>query len=112
MAAPRTAGRRTGPSGPVADARHERCPPAVHDRCSTLILPRGLRRASYIGRLLRVLIAPDKFRGTLTAAQASRAIAVGWARSRPGDLIETVPMADGGEGTLEANRDARGGRNL
>jgi glycerate kinase len=51
---------------------------------------------------MRVLIAPDKFRGTLTAAQAARAMASGWRRARPGDAVVEVPMADGGEGTLDA----------
>jgi len=51
---------------------------------------------------MRVLVAPDKFRGTLTAAQAARAIAAGWRRVRPDDELEEVPMADGGEGTLDA----------
>lgn len=58
---------------------------------------------------MRVLVAPDKFRGTLTAAQAARAIATGWRRARPGDIVEEVPMADGGEGTLDALVDALGG---
>ncbi len=51
---------------------------------------------------MRVLVAPDKFRGTLTASQAARAVRAGWLRSRPGDEVEAVPMADGGEGTLDA----------
>jgi glycerate kinase len=51
---------------------------------------------------MRVLIAPDKFRGTLTAAQAAHAVASGWHRARPGDTVVEVPMADGGEGTLHA----------
>ncbi|MGH2529368.1 MAG: glycerate kinase [Actinomycetota bacterium] len=51
---------------------------------------------------MRVLVAPDKFRGTLTAAQAARAIAAGWRRARPDDDVVEVPMADGGEGTLDA----------
>jgi len=51
---------------------------------------------------MRVLIAPDKFRGTLTAAQAAHAVASGWRRARPGDTVVEVPMADGGEGTLDA----------
>jgi glycerate kinase len=50
---------------------------------------------------MRVLIAPDKFRGTLTASQAASAIAAGWARARPQDALELVPLADGGEGTLD-----------
>jgi len=51
---------------------------------------------------MRVLVAPDKFRGTLTAAQAARAVAAGWRRARPDDDVVEVPMADGGEGTLDA----------
>lgn len=47
---------------------------------------------------MRVLIVPDKFRGTLTAAQAAEAIAKGWREVRPDDDIEQLPMADGGEG--------------
>jgi len=60
---------------------------------------------------VRVLVAPDKFRGTLTAAQAARAIATGWRRSRPepDEGIDELPMADGGEGTLDTLVEALGG---
>lgn len=58
---------------------------------------------------MRILIAPDKFRGTLTAAQAAQAFAAGWRRGRPDDELELVPMADGGEGTMDALVDALGG---
>jgi len=58
---------------------------------------------------MRVLAAPDKFRGTLTAAQAASAIAAGWRRERPSDEVDEVPMADGGEGTLDALVAALGG---
>ena len=47
---------------------------------------------------LRVLIAPDKFKGTLTAAAAARAIATGWKQARPKDIIELFPISDGGDG--------------
>ena len=47
---------------------------------------------------LRVLIVPDKFKGTLTAPEAAAAIARGWAEARPQDSLELVPMSDGGEG--------------
>lgn len=50
---------------------------------------------------MRVLVAPDKFRGTLTARQAAEAIERGWRRERPKDEIALVPLADGGEGTLD-----------
>ena len=46
----------------------------------------------------RVLIVPDKFKGTLTAPQAAAAIAQGWSEMRPQDRLETLPMADGGDG--------------
>jgi glycerate kinase len=45
-----------------------------------------------------VLVAPDKFKGTLTATQAAAAIAEGWHAARPGDPIELRPMSDGGDG--------------
>jgi glycerate kinase len=51
---------------------------------------------------MRVLVAPDKFRGTLSAAEAARAIGTGWSRVRPQDDVVEVPLADGGEGTMEA----------
>jgi glycerate kinase len=59
---------------------------------------------------VRILVAPDKFRGTLTARQAAEAFATGWRRERPHDDLELVPMADGGEGTMDALVDALGGR--
>ena len=46
----------------------------------------------------RVLVVPDKLKGTLTARQAAMAIARGWLQVRPADAIETLPMADGGDG--------------
>jgi glycerate kinase len=58
---------------------------------------------------MRVLVAPDKFRGTLTASQAVEAMAAGWLRARPGDEIDRCPVADGGEGTMAALVGALGG---
>ena len=55
---------------------------------------------------VRVLVAPDKFRGTLSAEEAASAIERGWLRGRPGDHVEAVPLADGGEGTLDVLVDA------
>ncbi|KQQ92661.1 glycerate kinase [Leifsonia sp. Leaf325] len=49
-----------------------------------------------------IVIAPDSFKGTLGAADAARALADGWATVRPADELRLVPMADGGEGTLDA----------
>lgn len=50
---------------------------------------------------MKVVLAPDKFAGTLSAAEAAAAMAEGWRRARPGDEVVAVPMADGGEGTLD-----------
>ena len=57
---------------------------------------------------MRVVIAPDKLRGTYTADEAARALARGWGAHRPDDL-RLVPLADGGEGTAAALLAARGG---
>lgn len=48
-----------------------------------------------------VLVAPDKFKGTLTAEEASLAIGRGLARGGV-ESIELLPVADGGEGTMDA----------
>ena len=53
-------------------------------------------------RPLTVLIAPDSFKGSLTSVAVARALADGWTRARPDDTILLCPLADGGEGTLEA----------
>ena len=45
-----------------------------------------------------VLIAPDKFKGTLTAPDAARAIATGWHQARPDDDLILQPISDGGDG--------------
>jgi len=36
---------------------------------------------------MRIVVAPDKFAGTLSAVEASAAIAEGWARHAPGDVL-------------------------
>ncbi len=51
---------------------------------------------------MHVVIAPDSFKGTLTAAEAAERIAAGWLSVRPRDTVALRPMADGGEGTLDA----------
>jgi glycerate kinase len=58
---------------------------------------------------VRVLIAPDKFAGTLTAVEAARAIAEGWARRAPDDELDLAPMADGGPGFVDVLHEAVGG---
>ena len=49
-----------------------------------------------------VLVAPDKFKGTLTAGQVAGHLAAGLERVRPGLGIVQVPVADGGDGTVDA----------
>ncbi len=51
---------------------------------------------------VRIVIAPDSFKGTLTADQAAEAIASGAARALPGAETVLRPVADGGEGTVAA----------
>ena len=61
---------------------------------------------------MRVLVAPDKFAGTLSAVEAAEAIATGWRRRAPGDEVETVPMADGGPGFVDVLHASLGGELL
>ncbi|WP_247682300.1 glycerate kinase, partial [Burkholderia sp. Tr-862] len=49
-----------------------------------------------------VVIAPDSFKGSLSAEQVADAIATGIRRARPDAVVRCCPMADGGEGTLDA----------
>ncbi|MFC7598367.1 glycerate kinase [Terrabacter sp. GCM10028922] len=50
---------------------------------------------------MRVVLAPDSFKGTLSAQAVVEAVAEGWSDVRPRDELVCVPMADGGEGTLD-----------
>ena len=60
---------------------------------------------------MRVLVAPDKFAGTLTAIEAAEAIAEGWRRATA-DEVSIVPMADGGPGFVDVLHTAIGGEIL
>lgn len=51
---------------------------------------------------MRVLVAPDSFKGSLTAAEAAAAMARGAGNAFPDAAVIPVPLADGGEGTLDA----------
>jgi glycerate kinase len=59
---------------------------------------------------IRVLIAPDKFKGTLSAGAAARAIARGWRRARPADALDLFPISDGGDGFGEVLGELLGAR--
>ena len=52
--------------------------------------------------MTRVVLAPDSFKGSIAAADAARALAEGWASVEPGAEFVMRPMADGGEGTVDA----------
>ncbi|NLN19131.1 MAG: glycerate kinase [Firmicutes bacterium] len=58
---------------------------------------------------MRILIAPDKFKGSLTAREVAAHIATGIRRVLPQAHLIEVPMADGGEGTVQSLVDATGG---
>ena len=51
---------------------------------------------------MHVLIAPDKFKGSLSASQVARHLSTGLAGAAPGVTVAEVPVADGGDGTLNA----------
>lgn len=51
---------------------------------------------------MKIVLAPDSFKGSLSAREAAEAMAAGIRRARPDTEIVLIPLADGGEGTLEA----------
>jgi glycerate kinase len=59
---------------------------------------------------MRIVIAPQEFKGSLSAVQAAQAIADGLRRALPDAELVLVPMADGGPGTVEAVITAKNGR--
>lgn len=50
---------------------------------------------------MRILVAPDRVPGSLSAAEAAAVLAGGWAKAAPGDRHERLPMSDGGPGFLD-----------
>ena len=50
----------------------------------------------------RVVVAPDKFKGCLTASEVADALAVGLLQTRPDLQVSRLPVADGGDGTVAA----------
>ena len=57
---------------------------------------------------MRIVFAPDSFKGSLTSVEVANALAAGWRRVRPDDDVRLTPLADGGEGTLDAIEAAGG----
>jgi glycerate 2-kinase len=52
--------------------------------------------------LMKIVVAPDKFKGSLPAAQVADAIAAGLRAELPSAEVVTIPVADGGDGTVDA----------
>lgn len=50
---------------------------------------------------MRVVLAPDKFAGTMSAVQVTQAVSSGWRRHAPNDQLVAVPMSDGGAGFVD-----------
>lgn len=61
------------------------------------------------GKRMRIVIAPDSFKGSIGAEAAAAAMAAGVRRAYPAAEIVEIPVADGGEGTLELLVHAQGG---
>ena len=59
---------------------------------------------------MKIVVAPDSFKGSLSATRAAEAIAAGVRRGLPDAELVLIPLADGGEGTVEAFVTAVGGR--
>lgn len=59
---------------------------------------------------MHVVIAPDSFKESLTSPEVAAALERGWLRGAPGSTCRRVPLADGGEGTVQALVEATGGR--
>jgi glycerate kinase len=59
---------------------------------------------------MRILIAPDSFKNALSALEVAKCLRNGMEKALPDAVFELIPMADGGEGTVEALIDATGGR--
>ncbi len=61
---------------------------------------------------MRILVAPDKFAGTLSAVEAAEAIAAGWRDTAPDDELDLAPMSDGGPGFVDVLHEALDGELL
>jgi glycerate kinase len=61
---------------------------------------------------VKIVIAPDSFKGSLSAVEAAAAMAAGAREVYPDAEITEVPVGDGGEGTVEAMVRATGGRQV
>ena len=78
-------------------------------RCGTIA---WLAQARKGNRQMKVTVAPDSFKESISSVQAAGAIGRGLRAAEPDVELELVPMADGGEGTVEALVAATGGRRV
>ena len=58
---------------------------------------------------MKIVVAPDSFKGSVSALEAANAMEQGIRRVFPDAIIDKIPMADGGEGTVQSLVDATGG---
>ena len=61
---------------------------------------------------MHIVVAPDSFKGTASAPEAAASIAMGVRQALPDATVTTLPMADGGEGTVQAMVEATQGRRV
>ena len=61
---------------------------------------------------MKIILAPDSYKGSLTAFEVCQAMEIGIRRVIPDAEIVSVPMADGGEGTVKSLIDATRGRQV
>ena len=59
---------------------------------------------------MKIVVAPDSFKGAMRAGEVAAAFASGWRQVRPGDEVVELPLSDGGEGMAAALGAALGGR--
>ena len=59
--------------------------------------------------VMKIVVAPDSFKGSVSALEAANAMEQGIRRVFPNAIIDKIPMADGGEGTVQSLVDATGG---
>jgi glycerate kinase len=76
---------------------------SIRNYCLTIIFPIG-------GCELRIVVAPDSYKGSVSALGVAQAIERGILRVFPGADVRKIPIADGGEGTVDALVAATGGQ--
>ncbi len=70
----------------------------------------GARGFRGLNDVMRILVAPDKFKGSMTAMEAACAIRKGWKKVFPRAQFDLAPLSDGGDGFLEALVASSGGK--